>query len=268
MNTNLVTNLRGGRFGRGLDASTRALLAAGASLGYALPSDACRKLIDETIVWKKDEGLWSIEDVFYGFAQDGDSDFATLNWIDPSKHQATKVNSPLWSPTLGMGGDLVSAYIETGFNPPSHNGNHQIDNAARFLWVSKEMVSPGNTLDGTSRMDNFNILTNLISTAHRVNATNGASISADLTGTGYMSIHRTSNNDIAVFKGNFAYNATQAVNAPVYNDTNWTIQLFRRSTGVMGNACISLYGAGAAFVAKNGIMKQILDSYMAKISAL
>jgi hypothetical protein len=65
----------------------------------------------------KTAGVWSKLDLFYVFATDGDSDYATLNWKTPASFQATKVNSPTFISNEGYQGNGSSAYLNTNFTP-------------------------------------------------------------------------------------------------------------------------------------------------------
>jgi len=99
----------------GVDADYQAVLDRGTALGYTLPSPSQQVLQETLIADLKTAGVWDKLDVFYVFATDGDSDYATLNWKSPSSFQTTKVNSPTFTTNQGYQGDGSSSYLDTNF---------------------------------------------------------------------------------------------------------------------------------------------------------
>jgi hypothetical protein len=99
-----------------LDPDYQAVLTYATSQGYTLPSLAQRTLQSQIIQTLKTGSIWSELDLFYMFATDGDSDFATLNWKNPSAYKATKVNSPTFTSNIGFIGNGVDAYLNTNWN--------------------------------------------------------------------------------------------------------------------------------------------------------
>ena len=85
------------------------------SQGYQRPSYAQQALQDALVGDLKDAGVWSNLDLFYVFATDGDSDFASINWKDPNNYEITEVNSPTFTSNQGFEGDGNSSYLNTNF---------------------------------------------------------------------------------------------------------------------------------------------------------
>ena len=71
---------------------------------------------NEIIVELKNNSIWDKLDLFYLFKTDGDNDFATLNWVDPSSYKITEVNSPTFTTNVGFMGNGTNAYLNTGWD--------------------------------------------------------------------------------------------------------------------------------------------------------
>ena len=106
-----------------IDADYQAVLDRSTALGYTAPS-ASQQTIQNTLVTDlKAAGVWDKLDVFYCFATDGDSDFATLNWKAPSSFQTTKVNSPTFTSNEGYNGDGSTSYLTTNYDLATNGVN-------------------------------------------------------------------------------------------------------------------------------------------------
>jgi len=110
----------------------QAVLDRGFLLGYSLPSTGQQIKGNQLIYDLKIAGIWDLLDVFYVFAVDGDSDFATLNWKAPSSFQATKVNAPTFTSNQGFNGDASSSYLNTNFNQ-LNNSVYATPNSSAFV---------------------------------------------------------------------------------------------------------------------------------------
>ena len=106
--------------------------ASDPSRNYALPSAAQQSLQNALVEDLKSAGVWSKLDVFYVFATDGDSDFATLNWKAPSNFQLTKTNSPTFTQNEGFA-QSGTAYLETGFVLDTNGTNFTLNDAGVFV---------------------------------------------------------------------------------------------------------------------------------------
>ena len=113
------------------DADYQAILDRSTALGYTAPSATQQTLQNTLVTDLKTAGVWDKLDVFYVFATDGDSDYATLNWKAPSSHQATKVNSPTFTADSGFTGDGISSYLDANFQPV--NGSQYAQDSAHFM---------------------------------------------------------------------------------------------------------------------------------------
>lgn len=95
----------------------QAVLDRATTLGYTKPSAGQQVKQNQLIVDLKAAGIWTLLDVFYVFATDGSSDFATLNWKAPASFQCTKVNSPTFTVNEGFTGNGTSSYLNTNWAP-------------------------------------------------------------------------------------------------------------------------------------------------------
>ena len=122
--------------GGGFDADYQAVLDQASSLGYTAPSAAQQTLQNTLVTDLKTAGVWDKLDVFYVFATDGDSDYATLNWKAPSSHQVTKVSSPTFTANEGFTGNASSAYLDTNYNPTNDATNYALNAASFGFFIS------------------------------------------------------------------------------------------------------------------------------------
>jgi hypothetical protein len=85
---NLVNSLNY-RLGRGINTEYRAVLDYAILQGYTLPSVEVQATQNQLLSDLKSTGIWNKLDAFYLFASDASLPFATINWKDTSKWQAT-----------------------------------------------------------------------------------------------------------------------------------------------------------------------------------
>jgi hypothetical protein len=128
---------------RGFSAEYQAVLDRATALGYTQPSPDQKAKQNKLVQSLKDAGIWDLLDVFYVFATDGDSDFATLNWKAPSANQATKVNTPTFTSNQGFTGNGTSSYLNTNFTPSTQGVNYTTNAASFFLHENTNVASNG-----------------------------------------------------------------------------------------------------------------------------
>ena len=112
----------------------KAVLARAIALGYTLPSSGQQVKQNKLLVDLKSSGAWAKLDVFYMFATDGNSSFATLNWKAPISNQCTLVNSPTFTANQGFAGNGTSSYINTNYNPSTFTSPKYLINDASIGW--------------------------------------------------------------------------------------------------------------------------------------
>ena len=149
-----------------VDADYQAILDRSAALGYTAPSAAQQTLQNTLVTDLKTAGVWDKLDVFYVFATDGDSDYATLNWKAPSSFRATKVSSPTFTPNQGFNGDGASSYLNTNWSLANDSVNFTETNASMGAWFGVD--SPAGYKMGAR--DGFN---NNMSVLYTTSGTNG-----------------------------------------------------------------------------------------------
>ena len=111
--------------------------------GYTLPSQDQRIKQNALVVALKNSGIWALLDYFYMFATDGDSDFATINWVDPNKLQATKEGTPIFTSNSGFKSD-GSSYLNTHFSPIRDAVKMTTTESSNGIWLKNNL-----SVDGT-----------------------------------------------------------------------------------------------------------------------
>jgi hypothetical protein len=111
--------------------------------GYTLPSLAQRIKQNNHIIALKSLGIWDLLDVYYVFATDGDSDFATINQKNPSSFQCTKVNSPTFTANQGFTFNGTTNYLNTNWVPSVDGVNYTLNSAGIFIHENTNVSSNG-----------------------------------------------------------------------------------------------------------------------------
>jgi hypothetical protein len=233
----------------------QAILNKAISLGYTLPSFDQQILQDQLIRDLKAHGIWFKLDLFYNFATDAGSAFATINWKNPDLYQATLFNSISFSNNQGFTGNGVNTYIDTGFNLVLGT-NYTQNNASRYVYGSGDGVQDifdgnANNSHNTFRCDD--------STNQKINQAL-SSISPSLgysAGLGMKSIHRTSASDIVLID-----NLSQATRTVTSKSLINSTQLVFRSQTQYGDSTIYMYAVGASLVNENSDFVQDYNNYI------
>lgn len=238
------------------DADYVAILNYATTQGYTKPSAAQQIKQNKLLVDLKTAGIWSKLDTFAVFATDGNSDFALIDWKRLTQY--TAVNSPTFTTNEGFLGNGTSSYINTNFNPATSGVNYTLNNASRFAWIFTAVVN--RIIDGiTSGSQNDMVIGN--STAHRINSgTTALSVSADLSGTGFKSIHRTSSTNVSVFNNTTQTNGT-ATSTSITSENQF---ILRRGASYSNNE-VSLYGMGASLVTENTDFYNAVNTYITSL---
>lgn len=245
------------------DIDYQAVLDKGTILGYTLPTDEQKIKQNQLIINLKANGIWEKLDVFYNFANNGSSGFATLNWKNPNIRQCTLVASPNFILNQGFQGTGTS-YISTNYNPTLGGINlYTLDNASRYIYMYQAGVSANVSLDGTNSTT-INGIRRELSTSQRINqSTNVLSLGFDFTATrGMKSIHRTSNVNVSLYNDTIGANLG-ALSVSVSNST----QLILRGNNITtyGTHTISMYGMGASLVSENTNFVNNYNTYINSI---
>jgi len=234
----------------------QAILDRATTLGYTLPSDAVKLKQNTLLTSLKSTGVWAKLDVFYVFAQDGGSAFATLNWKNPAANQAGIASSPTFTSNQGFTGNGTSSYIDTNFNPLTQGAQYTQNDASRYFFT--------HAISGTGRFDgNMNAGRNSIvrgaTTAQRINAgsVNSLLTSFDFTATANTkSIHRTSSTNVTLYNSTTGASNTQ-LSAAMDSANQWIL----RSATTYGAHTCAAYAMGASMISEQSDFINTWNTY-------
>lgn len=229
--------------GESFDADYQAILNKATALGYTLPSASVQAKQNTLLTSMKADGVWAKLDVFYVFAQDGGSAFATLNWKNPNANQSTLVNAPTFVSNQGFTGNGTSSYIDTNYNPATQGVQYTQNNASRYFFT--HAIGTGR-LDGNTSGTNSMFLG--VSASQRINAgSNTAAPPIDFTSAvNTKSLHRTSSTAVTAYNSTTAQIAVQT-SAAMTSVNQW---ILRSSTNYSTNTCAA-YAMGASLIAEH-----------------
>lgn len=142
------------------DSDYQAILDYATTQGYTLPSASQQDLQNQLVVDLKDTGVWSKLDLFYVFATDGDSDFASINWKDPNNFECTEVNSPTFTTNEGFQGNSTSSYLLTNYYPSTNASNYSLNSSSFGVFQTQATVSPSPSAHGIYNSNNSGIYLN------------------------------------------------------------------------------------------------------------
>lgn len=240
------------------DADYQAVLDRSTALGYTTPS-ASQQTIQNTLVTDlKAAGVWDKLDVFYCFATDGDSDFATLNWKAPSSHQVTKVNSPAFNTNSGFAGNGSSSYLNTNYNPATSGANYTLNDASISIWSNDFVLN--NFITGVES-SSFNCL-RMSSTSANQRINMGASaafaprVNLSDSSKKFRQLNRTSSTDATAFIDTTS--TTHTASSTEIESQNQTIL---RSANAYSSTEAAFFGMGASLVSENADFYNALNTY-------
>lgn len=223
----------------------QAILDRATTLGYSLPSDAVKLKQNTLLASMKADGVWAKLDVFYVFAQDGGSAFATLNWKNPNANQSTLVSSPTFVSNGGFTGNGTSSYIDTNFNPSTQGVNYTLNNASRYFFT--HAINGVSALDGIMSSNNNRMIRTSV-TSQRINSGATSLLTAfDFNSTvNTKSIHRTSATSVTLYNSTTGSTLTQASSA--LENANQLV--LRASTNYGAHTCAA-YAMGASMISEH-----------------
>ena len=242
----------------GFDADYQAILDRSTALGYTAPSASQQTLQNTLVTDLKTAGVWDKLDVFYCFATDGDSDYATLNWKAPSSHQVTKINSPTFTADSGFTGDGSSSYLDTNYNPATSGTNYTLNDASISIWNNTFVLNnfitgvEANTfncirMSSTSANQRINMGSNGVFTP-RVNLSDSSKKLRQL--------NRTSFTNATAFQDTTS--TTHTGNSTEIHSEN---QLILRSSSFYSSTEVAFFGMGASLVSENADFYSALNTY-------
>lgn len=226
----------------------QAILDKAIELGYSLPSDAVKLKQNTLLTSLKSTGVWAKLDVFYVFAQDGGSSFATLNWKNPAANQAGIASSPTFTSNQGFTGNGTSSYIDTNFNPATQGVQYTLNNASRYFFSHAITAIGATRFDGNTNSGINTIFRNSFN-SQRINcgSTNNLAVAFNYTtAVDTKSIHRTSSVDVTLYNGTTGLSTTQT-STGINSAPQWIL----RSAANYGSHTCAAYAMGASLVAEN-----------------
>jgi hypothetical protein len=218
-------------------------LAYGVTKGYTPPSETWVREVDTQLnIWDTAGTLNKLDRMFIACAET--VEWALIDILNASDATlATRINSCTFvagSGFEGNGGAGDSMRIGTNFNPSTGGFNYTLNSASRGIYLYKANSAGNNAV--TSSIANNDLLRNGSSTQHRINSGASLSVSVNLSGTGLLSVVRTSSNDVNFFKDKTKSVRTQASSA-IANGNN---QILSNLTTSFSDAGFSFYYIGGA----------------------
>ena len=249
-----------------LDEATLVLLAQAALDGYTAASGECMTALNNLIVYLKAQGLWTLIDVLWLPATNGDSNFACYNVKSPASHKLTKMNSPLFTSLEGFTGN--GGYLDTNWIPETDGVNFTLNSGSIGAYMR---TNSDNTLFGTRNSSSSRQIRLIVNGQSGTNfmALNSANnnIGADNTGLGLHWVNRPDASTLDYYhNASLITNKTQStVNVP---SRSLLLLAGRVSSGSATDLCpdqLSYAFAGADLSSKKSEVHSAIQTYMTAI---
>lgn len=260
-----------GSSGGGAVVEYQAVLNRATALGYVKPSAAQQAKQNQLIIDLKSAGIWDLLDVFYVFATDGDSDYATLNWKDSSSFQTAKVNSPTFTANQGFRAPGATSYLNTGWAPSLNGVNYTLNNSAFGFHVignSQSDLFDNGTVGaaGITTRTWASVRTGTNGTQFNINSS-GALTPGSTDSSGFYHVKRSSSTATAVFK-NGASISSAATTAEALSERPFFI-CTHNGNGTPGSSITtrtySMFFAGAGL---NGLESSLYTAWNTYLTSL
>jgi hypothetical protein len=228
--------------------------------GVTLPSDG-QKIIQNQLILdlKAGDNVWSKLDTFALFATDGNSDFASIDWI---RLTAYTVYNPTFVTNQGFMGNGSSSYIDTNFNLLNDGQNYKDNDASRYYYHFSGNSGIIDGIESSVAYNRMQIANTTNQTINSVGALTGGTFAYTIL-KGVKSIHRTSNNDVILYNNTTGVTRTQTYETPLRSVN----QLILRRTGAYSTNTVSMYAMGASLsVSDNTQFVNAINNYMDSIS--
>lgn len=118
-----------------LETEYSTLLSQGTTNGATLPTPINQGDGNNMMAGLKSNSILSQLDIFRGWATDGNSAFANLNWVTPASYLAVATNSPTYS-IAGVTGNASSMRISETWIPSTNGVNYTQNEAGWGVYVS------------------------------------------------------------------------------------------------------------------------------------
>ncbi len=225
----------------GFDESLQAVLDYAASQGYAIPSQPHLVALDELLKGEKnDSGTWGLSDLKYIFANDGDNNFRTLNYINPTTYKATLFGG-ITRTDYGFEGNAIDGYITTGFTL-SGGVNYKLNDAHICAVVYKAFVTANRDhMSGVTGNVTYNNWRNNNNMFQRINTNATLPVNMDYSGSGMKVIRRNASTHLSGISGTTVIGDIAADSAALTGAQ----QLFRRNTQDYSDMGFSMFTMGS-----------------------
>ena len=236
--------------------------------GFDVPSAANLALLDTFVSALKSAGVWEGFDIVEVWAQDsGSANAGRVNLVSPSDTLATLYNAVAFTDKVGIQGDGVSAYVDTGFTPSTYGGNYSDNNTFIGAYVfsqstvtSHEFIS-NNGANGALRIRNSN------SGVQRVNCNSNLTPAINFGTTGFLGVHKTSNLNVIAQVDSTTSSHTYGSDTTTTPDGN--IVLFSQAgLAAFVDAGISIFMAGSQQSANASALNVAVSNYLTAVAAL
>lgn len=230
---------------RGYIAELITIIDFAITAGYALPNELDLRKLNTLIKNLKFDYIWDRLDLLYIFANSGDNNFRTLNYINPTQFKGSVLGDlvPMLS---GFEGNGSNGYIRTNFAPSTQGTNYLGNDASRICYAYKASTDSSNAnLSVIDGVENFspNRFSLANTNVQRINQENANIASAvDLAGTGYRAIQRNNSSNIGLIKDD-----TLTTHAAAFTFINPNPQvIFRSAVSSWSTIGLSFYAMGGA----------------------
>lgn len=251
------------------DLDYQAVLDRGTTLGYSIPTGTALTAGNQLVLSLKNAGIWNKLDLFYVFATNGDSDFATLNWKAPASFQATKVSAPTFTSLEGFTGNGTTSYLNTNFNV-LNDSNNFTQNAASIGVYDRVNAAGNYHRFGVATPPPANgILSNwnrpLDNEFSYINSTFPGNFPVtDLTANGFHFLNRTDSSNFQLYSNGLIYESSTLASTSLVNGDLYILAFNRVGTGaqLFYPGQISIFFAGASLTSEALSFFTSIESYM------
>lgn len=179
--------------------------------GFTLPSTSILGYCDTLITEMKNDGVWSLSDVYFNFAYNDISltDFARINWKNPyGALGLATVFGTITLTTEGFSNDGTTGnYINTNFNSANIQTNYTLNNAGRMFVIASDLTFiTSRYYDSANTSANRMLRATTSSIFINASVVTGGSINT--AGIGLKSLMRDDSTNIRFQNGSTVYNRT------------------------------------------------------------
>lgn len=258
-------------YGQGvLDPAYQAVIDYATAQGYQLPTSANIVAQNQLVVTLKSIGAWDALDVFRLYRQNGDSDFARLNWKNPAIYKALEVSSPFYTRKSGYSGNGTSSYLN-GVYIPGSNGINYTQNSASFIAGIISNISSSTFFD-VGASDASLADRTILNSRQTTSAVFGINAQTASTGTSNDSIanwivQRRASNDLRMWKNGSQLATATTASTGVPNVAFYELAENRNGTAAgFSPRILSYIGYGSSLSGLEAGINDAINTYYATLS--